>query len=96
MYLKGRHWLGQRTRDAQKKALDYFTRAIELDPGYALAYDGLAQCYLLTFLQLAPRDRMPLRAGSRRNSRRRTEPRDFVDVPTFSTKLLLPLRSHPC
>ncbi len=59
LYLKGRHWLGKRTRDAQKKALDYFTRAIELDPGYALAYDGLAQCYLLTFLPLAPRDRMP-------------------------------------
>ncbi len=59
LYLKGRHWLGNRTRDGQKKALDYFTRAIELDPSYALAYDGLAQCYLMTFLPLAPRDRMP-------------------------------------
>jgi serine/threonine protein kinase/tetratricopeptide (TPR) repeat protein len=59
LYLKGRHWLGKRTRDGQKKAMDYFTRAIELDPSYALAYDGLAQSYLLTFLPLAPRDRMP-------------------------------------
>jgi eukaryotic-like serine/threonine-protein kinase len=59
LYLKGRHWLGKRTRDGQRKAMDYFTRAIELDPSYALAYDGLAQSYLLTFLPLAPRDRMP-------------------------------------
>jgi TolB-like protein/tetratricopeptide (TPR) repeat protein len=59
LYLKGRHWLGKRTRDGQKKAMDYFTRALELDPSYALAYDGLAQSYLLTFLPLAPRDRMP-------------------------------------
>ena len=59
LYLKGRHWLGKRTREGQRKAMDYFTRAIELDPSYALAYDGLAQSYLLTFLPLAPRDRMP-------------------------------------
>lgn len=46
-YLKGRfHW---NKRDAENinKAIDQFKSATELDPNYALAYVGLADCYLV-------------------------------------------------
>jgi len=44
-YLLGRHHWAQRTPEALYKAVDYFERAIELDPDYALAYAGLAQTW---------------------------------------------------
>jgi TolB-like protein/Flp pilus assembly protein TadD/predicted Ser/Thr protein kinase len=46
-YLNGRfHW-NKRTGDALKKSIEYFNRAIEKDPSYALAYAGLADAYVL-------------------------------------------------
>jgi TolB-like protein/Flp pilus assembly protein TadD len=45
LYLRGRHYWLRRTPDQVKKALDYFQQAIEKDPGYALAYSGLGDCY---------------------------------------------------
>jgi serine/threonine-protein kinase len=45
LYLKGRfHW-NKRTADAYQTALRFFQQAIERDPGYALAYAGLADTY---------------------------------------------------
>ena len=46
LYLKGRFYLKQRTFDAMDKSIDYFQRAIKQDPGFALAYAGLADSYL--------------------------------------------------
>jgi eukaryotic-like serine/threonine-protein kinase len=47
LYLKGRfHW-NKRTAVDLHKAVDYFNQAIEKDPGYALAYAGLASTYAL-------------------------------------------------
>jgi serine/threonine-protein kinase len=44
-YLKGRyHWF-IRSSDSIEKAIDYMKDAIALDPEYALAYAGLADCY---------------------------------------------------
>jgi serine/threonine-protein kinase len=48
LFLKGQFFLLQRTEDGTKKAIPYFEQAIQKDPSYALAYDGLANCY--TFL----------------------------------------------
>jgi tetratricopeptide (TPR) repeat protein len=45
-YLKGRYLWNQRTRDSLENSVRYFERAIELDPGYAPAYAGLADSYL--------------------------------------------------
>jgi serine/threonine-protein kinase len=44
-----------------KKALDYFHQAIEIDPTYALAHGGLAECYipLGVYCHLAPSDAFP-------------------------------------
>jgi serine/threonine protein kinase/tetratricopeptide (TPR) repeat protein len=47
LYLKGRYYWNKRTEEGFKKAAEYFQQAIEMDPGYALAYAGLADSYLL-------------------------------------------------
>lgn len=45
-YLKGRYLWNKRTRDSLENSVRYFEKAIELDPGYAPAYAGLADSYL--------------------------------------------------
>jgi serine/threonine protein kinase/Tfp pilus assembly protein PilF len=61
LYLKGRHYWNKRTGEALRKAISYFNQAIEIDPAYALAHAGLADCYVplgyWTFL--APQDVFP-------------------------------------
>jgi serine/threonine protein kinase/Flp pilus assembly protein TadD len=47
LYLKGRYFWDKRVIDGFEKAIDYFHRAIEEDPAYALAYVGLSDCYQL-------------------------------------------------
>lgn len=46
-YLKGRYYWNKRGPDALKQAAQYYNQAIEKDPGYALAYAGLAETYTL-------------------------------------------------
>jgi TolB-like protein/DNA-binding winged helix-turn-helix (wHTH) protein/tetratricopeptide (TPR) repeat protein len=41
-YAKGRFFWNKRTEEGLRKAIEYFGQAIEKDPGYALAYAGLA------------------------------------------------------
>jgi TolB-like protein/DNA-binding winged helix-turn-helix (wHTH) protein/Flp pilus assembly protein TadD len=45
-YSKGRFFWNKRTEVDLKRAIGYFQQAIEKDPNYALAYDGLADCWL--------------------------------------------------
>ena len=47
LYLKGRYFWNRRNVEALRKALDYFQRAAEKDPGYAPAQAGLADTYSL-------------------------------------------------
>lgn len=42
----GRHFRSQQTREALKRAIDHFQRAVELDPRNALAHAGLADACL--------------------------------------------------
>jgi TolB-like protein/Tfp pilus assembly protein PilF len=46
-YLKGRYYWEKRTAENLKKAIDQFQQAADKDPNYALAYVGLADCYVL-------------------------------------------------
>jgi TolB-like protein/DNA-binding winged helix-turn-helix (wHTH) protein/Flp pilus assembly protein TadD len=46
LYLKGRYALNSLTRQ-QQSGLGYFEQAVERDPGYALAYAGMAESYVL-------------------------------------------------
>ncbi|UCG53700.1 MAG: protein kinase, partial [Candidatus Latescibacterota bacterium] len=47
LYLKGRFWWNKRTRAGIQKAIEFFQRAIEIVPDYALAYAGLGECYVV-------------------------------------------------
>jgi TolB-like protein/Tfp pilus assembly protein PilF len=47
LYLKGRFYWNKRTADSLKQAVEFYRQAIEKDPGYALAYSGLAETYVL-------------------------------------------------
>ncbi len=46
-YLKGRYHANQATAEGLKKGIEYFQQAIDKDPGFALAYAGLAGSYNL-------------------------------------------------
>lgn len=46
-YLRGRYYWNKRTADGIKRAVNEFQQAIDRDPGYALAYVGLSDCYLV-------------------------------------------------
>ncbi len=55
LYLKGRFFWNERTVEGQKKAAEYFQKAIDLDPDFARAYTGLADAYsILGFLHAMP------------------------------------------
>ncbi len=45
LYLKGRHYWHQRSPGALQQAIRCFEEVIALDPEYALAYAGIADCY---------------------------------------------------
>jgi len=61
LYLKGRHHWNQWTEQGFYKGIDYFQQAIERDNDYALAYAGLADCYVLLGWNsyLPPREAFP-------------------------------------
>ncbi len=47
LYLQGRFFWGKRTKEGLKKSIEFFNKAIVSDPGYALAYAGLADAYYI-------------------------------------------------
>jgi TolB-like protein/DNA-binding winged helix-turn-helix (wHTH) protein/Tfp pilus assembly protein PilF len=46
-YTKGRYFWNKRSEDGFRRAIEYFNEAASKDPDYALAYAGLADCYIL-------------------------------------------------
>lgn len=61
LYVKGRNAWNKRTTDAINEAMRNFDQALELYPGYALAYAGLADCYnmLGTYGAKSPKETFP-------------------------------------
>jgi serine/threonine protein kinase/Tfp pilus assembly protein PilF len=62
LYLKGRYLANRATAAGLKKSIEYFEQAIDIDPGYALAYAGLADSYSELggdWLYLPPSDSIP-------------------------------------
>ena len=61
LYLKGRYHYAKRTRDDFQKGIDYFQRAVELDPTFALAYAFIADSYasMPAYPFLSPTDAFP-------------------------------------
>jgi len=46
LYLKGRYFWNKRTVNSINRGIKFFNEAISLDPNYAQAYVGLADCYI--------------------------------------------------
>lgn len=61
LYLKGRYFWNKAMTPEMQTGLKYFQQAIDIDPSYALAYTGLADCYALlgNFSALPPTDVFP-------------------------------------
>jgi len=60
LYLKGRYTWNRRTPSNIATAISYFNQAIAKDPGYALAYSGLADAYgILPFYGGTPSEAFP-------------------------------------
>ena len=60
LYLRGRYSWNKRTAADFETAISYFNQAIAKDPGYALAYSGLADAYsLLSLYGGTPSENIP-------------------------------------
>ena len=60
LYVKGRYYWNKRTVGDVNTAISYFNQAIDKDPGYAMAYSGLADAYgVLPSYGGNPRDEVP-------------------------------------
>ncbi|HUI23824.1 MAG TPA: adenylate/guanylate cyclase domain-containing protein [Nitrososphaerales archaeon] len=61
LYLKGRYYWNERTKESVGKAVKYFEEAVKRDPKFALAYSGIADCYSIygAFGWLKPEDAFP-------------------------------------
>ena len=60
-YLKGLYYWNKRSVDGVQRSVEYFNRAIDADPTYALAYAGLSDAYnFMSFVNLlAPQEAVP-------------------------------------
>ena len=62
LYLQGRYFWSKRSSGNLKKATELLKAATEKDPNFALAYTGLADCYVVSYYYVGekPRELMPL------------------------------------
>ena len=67
-YLRGRQFFHQHRRRSHEFARQMFERAIELDPGYALAHAGVADCcsFLYQYFDASPQNLRRAQAASKR------------------------------
>ncbi|HEY4954436.1 MAG TPA: protein kinase [Gemmatimonadaceae bacterium] len=67
-YLRGRQYFHQHRRKSHEFARQMFERAIELDPGYALAHAGIADCcsFLYQYFHATPANLARAESASRR------------------------------
>ncbi len=60
LYLKGKYFYSKYTADSYKTAIEYYQRAIDRDPNYALAYLGIGLAYNnASDFYLSPKEAMP-------------------------------------
>ena len=60
LYQRGRHYWRRYTVEGLRKGIDYFTRALSIDPNHSRSYVGLADCfYRLSNICVPPRKAMP-------------------------------------
>ncbi|HEX6559615.1 MAG TPA: tetratricopeptide repeat protein, partial [Longimicrobiales bacterium] len=61
LYLRGRYFWNKRTEKDIERALEYYGQAVDMDPGYALAWAGIADAWIFRgwYAQFAPRETFP-------------------------------------
>ena len=61
LYLKGRYFWNKRTKGSIDIALDYFQQAVDQDPGYSLAWVGVADVWIFRgwYSHLSPGEAFP-------------------------------------
>jgi serine/threonine protein kinase/pimeloyl-ACP methyl ester carboxylesterase/tetratricopeptide (TPR) repeat protein len=61
LYLQGRYYWSKRTSEGIKGGIHYLRQAIAIDPNYALAFTGLADCYIMAgfYDHLPPAEAFP-------------------------------------
>jgi serine/threonine protein kinase/tetratricopeptide (TPR) repeat protein len=61
LYLKGRYHWNKRTEEGLRRGVQFFREAIDSDPQFAVAYAGMADCFITmaTNIPLPPRETMP-------------------------------------
>lgn len=65
LYLRGRYAAGKYTRDSAERAIELFEEALRIDPGFALAYAGIADVYYnMSSVYLPPVEAMPRARGA--------------------------------
>jgi TolB-like protein len=79
-YLQGRFYWNRRTGENVKKAIEQFKAAVDRDSGFALAYAGLADCYVVasTYTGTRGTETLPL---ARANALRAMELDDALAEP---------------
>jgi adenylate cyclase len=60
LYRRGRSFWDKRTRESYDSAESNYKKAIDLDPDYALAYTGLADCYTFNQKGLSQLEAVPI------------------------------------
>jgi hypothetical protein len=62
LYLRGRNYWRKRTSVGLRQGIDYFKQAVDVDPTYAPAYAGLADCYnmLVVYGERQPNEAFPI------------------------------------
>ena len=70
LYMQGRYYWNKRSATSIEQAISYFNQAIQLDPTYALAYSGLADCYILQpqYAGLSTKIALPLTQAAARKA----------------------------
>jgi serine/threonine-protein kinase len=87
LYLKGRFFANRVTEAGLRKGLEFFQQALLLDPGYAQAYAGIADCWCnLADDWVAPEDAYP-RAKAAATRALQREP-DLAEAITSIGKVL--------
>jgi eukaryotic-like serine/threonine-protein kinase len=88
LYLKGQYHASKYTKEGFNKGIEYFDQAIAKDPNFALAYSGLAFCYLnQTDWVFAPQDSVPKAKQAVQNALRIDE--KLAGAHTMNAMLLL-------
>ncbi len=88
LYLKGHYYASRYTKEGFNKGIEYFAQAIAKDPNFALAYSGLAFCYLnQTDWVFAPKDSVPKSRQAIDNALRLDD--DLAEAHTMRAMILL-------